>query len=112
MRAILASMLLALLALSAVAQTPRVYGRLTHRMETGKVKNLAKDLLTFSPLAGGPDITVKVGADTRLTKDNKPAHLTDIKAGNYVRVMFPIGEGTVTAQSITLLDEKDIPARK
>lgn len=112
MKAILVSVLLTLIALTAAAQTPRVYGRLTHRMETGKVKNLDKDLLTFSPLSGGPDITVKVGAETRLTKENKPAHLRDIKAGNYVRVIFPIGEGTVTAQSITLLDEKDIPARK
>ena len=112
MKAILASVLLGLMALAAAAQTPRVYGRLTHRMETAKVKSLNKDLLTFSPLPGGPDITVKVGADTRLTKDNKPAHLQDIKAGNYVRVMFPIGEGTVTAQSVTLLNEKDIPARK
>jgi hypothetical protein len=112
MRTILASVLLVFMALSAAAQTPRVYGRLTHRLETGKVKNLDKDMLTFSPLPGGPDITVRVGADTRLTKDNKPAHLKDIRTGGYVRVMFPIGEGTVTAQSVALLDEKDIPARK
>ena len=112
MKAILVSVLLALIALSGAAQTPRVYGHLTHRIETGKIKNLDKDLLTFSPLPGGPVITVKVGAETRLTKDNKPAHLADIKAGSYVRVLFPIGEGTVTAQSVALLDEKDIPARK
>jgi hypothetical protein len=111
MRAILASVLLCLVTVPMASQTPRVYGRLTHRIETGKVKNLDKDLLTFSPLPGGPDITVKVGADTRLTKENKPAHLTDIKAGNYVRVMFPVGEGTVTAQIVTLLDEKNIPAK-
>jgi hypothetical protein len=111
MRAILASVLLCLVTVPMASQTPRVYGWLTHRIETGKVKNLDKDLLTFSPLPGGPDITVKVGADTRLTKENKPAHLTGIKAGNYVRVMFPIGEGTVTAQIVTLLDEKNIPAK-
>jgi len=112
MKAILVSVLLTLVALPAAAQTPRVYGRLTHRIETGKIKSLDKDLLTFSPLPGGPDITVKVGAETRVVEDNKPAHLTDIKAGNYVRVMFPIGEGTVTAQIVTLLNEKDIPAGK
>jgi hypothetical protein len=112
MKAILASVLLVWVALSAAAQTPRVYGRLTHRMETGKVRKLSKDLLTFSPLPGGPDITVKVGPETRLTKDNKPAQLKQIKAGNIVRVTFPIGQGTVTAESVTLLDKKDIPARK
>src|SRR6185312_2697519 len=84
MKAILASVLMGLVAVAAAAQTPRVYGRLTHRMETAKVKRLNKDLLTFSPLPGVLDISVKVSADTRLTKDNMQAHLQDIKEGNYV----------------------------
>jgi hypothetical protein len=55
---------------------------------------------------------VKVGPETRLTKNKKPARLKDIKKGNIVRVTFPIGKGMITAESVTLLDKKNIPARK
>lgn len=112
MKAILASVLLAWLGLASASQTSTVYGRLTDRLETGKVSKVNKDLLTFSPLAGGPDITVRVGPQTRLTKQNNPARLKDIKRGKIVRVTFPLGEGTVTAESVALLDKKDIPQRK
>jgi hypothetical protein len=112
MKAILGCMLFAWIGLAAASQTPTVYGRLTGRLETGKVRKVNKDLITFSPLAGGPDITVRIGAQTRLTKQNNPARLKDIKRGKIVRVSFPLGQGTVTAESVALLDKKDIPQRK
>lgn len=112
MKAILACMLLAWLGLAAVPQTPTVYGRLTARLETGKVRKMNKDLLTFSPLAGGPNITVRIGTQTRLTKANNPARLKDIKRGKIVRVSFPLGQGIVTAESVALLNKKEIPQRK
>ena len=112
MKAILAGMLLPWLVLAAASQAPTVYGRLTDRLETGKVTNVRNDLLTFSPLAGGPDITVRMGPQTRLTKQNNPARLKDIKRGKIVRVTFPLGAGTVTAESVALLDKKEIPKRK
>ena len=61
MRAIVAFVLLCLVTVPMATPTPRVYGRLTYRVETGKVKNLDKDLLWFSPLPGPPNNGVNVG---------------------------------------------------
>jgi hypothetical protein len=49
MKAILVLVLLCGLAFATEAQTPQVYGRLTDRLETGRVRNVRNDLLTFSP---------------------------------------------------------------
>lgn len=87
-------------------------GALTDRVETGKVTKVRKQLVSFSPLAGGPDITVRVGPETQLSKHKKPATLKQIKAGEFIRVWFPIGTGTVIAEKLTILDRKDIQRRK
>lgn len=95
------------------ARAQHVYGgQLTDRIETGKVKKVSKQLVSFSPLAGGPVITVRIGPETQLSKHKKPAKLKQIKVGEFIRVWFSVGDGIVTAEKLTILDPKDIQRRK
>lgn len=50
----------------------------------GKVTAVSKDSLTVSPLMGGDPVTVKVGENTRVTKDRQPFKLEDIKVDETV----------------------------
>lgn len=51
----------------------------------GKVTSVGKDSLVVAPLMGGRDpVTIKVGQNTRVTKDRQPYKLEDIKTDDVV----------------------------
>jgi hypothetical protein len=50
----------------------------------GKVTSVAKDSLVVAPLMGGDPVTIKVGDNTRVTKDRQPYKLQDIKTDEIV----------------------------
>ncbi|HEY7402271.1 MAG TPA: DUF5666 domain-containing protein [Candidatus Angelobacter sp.] len=50
----------------------------------GKVTAVSKDSLTIAPLTGGDAVTVKVGENTRISKQRQPVKLEEIKADDTV----------------------------
>jgi Domain of unknown function (DUF5666) len=50
----------------------------------GKVTSVGKDSLVVAPLMGGDPVTIKVGDNTRVTKDRQPYKLQDIKTDEIV----------------------------
>jgi len=53
-------------------------------MVVGKVTSVNKDFLTVVPLSGGEPITIKIGANTRVTKQRQPIKVEDIKVDEIV----------------------------
>lgn len=112
MKGRLAGVLLAWAVLAAGAQASQDIGLpLAGLVEKGRVRKVSKDLVTFAPLAGGPDVTVLVGAETQLTEHDKPTKLKDLRRGSLVRIAYPINAGILTAESITILNVKPIRKR-
>src|SRR5260370_22443739 len=70
----------------AWAQTQERGGRTMPPGESvvGKVASVGKDSLVFAPLAGGDPVTVKVGENTRISKDRQPIKLNEIKTDDMV----------------------------
>ncbi len=50
----------------------------------GKVTSVGKDSLVLAPLAGGDPVTVKVGENTRVSKERQPIKLNEIKTDDMV----------------------------
>jgi Domain of unknown function (DUF5666) len=50
----------------------------------GKVTSLSKDSLVVAPLVGGDPVTIKVGENTRVTKERQPIKLEEIKTDEVV----------------------------
>src|SRR5262245_20181905 len=78
--------------LSAAAQTP-VRAKLQERFRgnippgehvVGKVTSVNKDSLVVAPLTGSSPVTVKVGDNTRVSKDRQPIKLEEIKTDDVV----------------------------
>ena len=55
----------------------------------GKVTSASKDSLIIAPLAGGDPITVKIGEDTRVSKEREPIKIEDVKTDD---IIFARGE--------------------
>jgi hypothetical protein len=55
----------------------------------GKVTSVGKDSLIIAPLAGGDPITVKIGEDTRVSKEREPIKIEDVKTDD---IIFARGE--------------------
>jgi hypothetical protein len=85
-RSLLLTILLGLVLAPAWAQTQERSGRNMPPGENvvGKVTLVDKDSLVLAPLAGGDPITVKVGENTRISKDRQAAKLDEIKNGDVV----------------------------
>jgi Domain of unknown function (DUF5666) len=74
----------------------------------GKVTSVSKDSLVVAPLTGGAPVTVKVGDNTRISKDRQPIKLEEIKTDEMVfargelkdNVMQAAGVGVVNPQMI------------
>lgn len=66
-------------------------------MVVGKVTSVNKDLLTVAPLSGGEPITVKITANTRVTKQRQPIKIEEIKVDELVFVRGQINGSSVEA---------------
>lgn len=81
------------------AQTPERGGRNLPPGETvlGKVTAVGKDSLVVAPLAGGNPVTVKVGENTRVSRERQPIKLSEIKTGEVVFVRGQLNGNTMEA---------------
>jgi hypothetical protein len=66
-------------------------------MVVGKVTSVNKDFLTVIPLSGGDPITIKIGANTRVTKQRQPIKAEDIKVDEIVFARGQINGNAVEA---------------
>jgi hypothetical protein len=74
----------------------------------GKVTAVSKDSLVVAPLTGGAPVTVKIGDNTRISKERQPVKLEEIKTDDVVfargelkdNVMQAAGVGVVNPQMI------------
>lgn len=66
-------------------------------MVVGKVTSVNKDILTVAPLSGGEPITVKITANTRVTKQRQPIKVEEIKVDELVFVRGQINGSSVEA---------------
>jgi len=55
----------------------------------GKVTSASKDSLIIAPLAGGDPITIKIGENTRVSKERDPIKIEDVKTDD---IIFARGE--------------------
>src|SRR5262249_3097395 len=55
----------------------------------GKVTSASKDSLIIAPLAGGDPITIKIGENTRVSKEREPIKIEDVKTDD---IIFARGE--------------------
>jgi Domain of unknown function (DUF5666) len=100
---------------SVPAQTPERGERNIPPGDTvvGKVISVSKDSLVIAPLMGGDPVTVKVGDNTRVSKDRQPAKLEEIKTDDAVfvrgalqnRVIEAAVVGVVNPQMIQRFDQ-------
>jgi hypothetical protein len=69
-------------------------------MIAGKVTTVNKDSLVIAPLAGGDAITVKLSADTRITRQRQPIKLEEIKSEDVVFVRGEKKDNVVQATMV------------
>jgi Domain of unknown function (DUF5666) len=98
-RLLLLTTLLGLGLASGPAQTPERGERNIPPGDTvvGKVTSISKDSLVITPLMGGGPVTVKVGDNTRVSKDRQPAKLEEIKTGDVVFVRGALKNSVIEA---------------
>ncbi len=66
-------------------------------MVVGKITSVNKDVLTVAPLSGGQPITVKITANTRVTRQRQPIKVEEIKVDEVVFVRGQINGNSVEA---------------
>lgn len=69
----------------------------------GKVTAVSKDSLTVSPMQGGDAVTVKVGENTRVTKERQPVKLEDIKTDDAVFVRGKLNGNVMDAAIVGVM---------
>jgi len=74
----------------------------------GKVTAVNKDSLTVSPLMGGDPVTVKVGENTRVTKDRQPFKFEDIKVDETVFARGEIKNNVMQAALVGVVNPEMI----
>ncbi len=72
-------------------------------MIAGKVTSVNKDVLTVAPLRGGEPITVKITANTRVTKQRQPIKVEEIKVDEVVFVRGQINGNSVEAGMVGVI---------
>lgn len=102
-------LVMALLSSSFVAAPAQVQDRGGRNLppgETvvGKVTAVSKDSLTVSPMQGGDAVTVKVGENTRVTKERQPVKLEDIKTDDAVFVRGKLNGNVMDAAIVGVMN--------
>lgn len=99
---LLVATLLGVSFVTAPAQVQERGGRNMPPGETvfGKVTAVSKDSLTVSPTQGGDAVTVKVGENTRVTKERQPVKLEDIKTDDTVFVRGKLNGNVMDAAMV------------
>jgi hypothetical protein len=69
----------------------------------GKVTSVNKDSLTVAPFTGGEPVTVKIGTNTRLTKQREPIKLEQIKVDDVVFARGQITGSAVEAAMVSVV---------
>src|SRR5205823_13724963 len=72
-------------------------------MVVGKVTSVNKDFLTVTPLSGGDPITIKIGANTRVTKQRQPIKPEEIKVDEIVFARGQINGSAVEAGMVGVI---------
>jgi hypothetical protein len=105
-RVLLSTTLLGFALASASAQTPERGGKNMPPGDTvvGKVTSVSKDSLVISPLMGGEPVTVKVGGNTRVSKDRQPTKLEEIKTGDVVFVRGALSNSMIEAAAVGVVN--------
>jgi hypothetical protein len=114
-RSLLLAMLLGVSLAPTWAQTQESGGRNMPPGENviGKVTSVGKDSLVLAPLTGGDPVTVKVGENTRITKDRQPIKLSEIKNDDVVvargdlknNVMEAVRVGVANPQMVQMIGQ-------
>jgi hypothetical protein len=73
-------------------------------MVAGTVTVVGNDSVTVAPRDGGNPVVVRVGDDTRISKDRQPVKVSDIKIGDMVLAHGPLDGSTMQARMLTVLD--------
>jgi len=109
-RLLLLTTLLGLGVASAPAQTPERGGRNMPPGDTvaGKVTSISKDALVIAPLMGGDPVTVKIGENTRVSKDRQPAKLEEIKTDDVVFVRGTLKNSVIEAAAVGVVNPQMI----
>src|SRR5581483_3807091 len=91
---------------AAPAQVQERGGRNLPPGETvvGKVTAVSKDSLTVSPMQGGDAVTVKIGENTRVTKERQPVKLEDIKKDDAVFVRGKLNGNVMDAAIVGVMN--------
>src|SRR5205807_1514867 len=106
MRLVCLALLLSLNAVLALSQAQtQAPGNNRARGENivGKVTSVSKDFLTVAPLTGGEPVTIKIGANTRVTKQRQPIKLDEIKVDDIVFTRGQINGNDVEAAMISVI---------
>jgi hypothetical protein len=69
----------------------------------GKVTSVNKDFLTVAPLTGGEPVTIKIGANTRVTKQRQPIKVEEIKVDEIVFARGQINGNAVEARMVSVV---------
>src|ERR1700730_15024606 len=69
----------------------------------GKVTSVNKDFLTVTPLTGGEPVTIKIGANTRVTKQRQPIKVDEIKVDEIVFARGQINGNAVEAGMVSVI---------
>lgn len=109
-RLLLVTTLLGLGLVSAAAQTPERDGRNMPPGDTvvGKVTAVSKDSLVIAPVMGGDPVTVKVGDNTRVSKERQPAKLEEIQTGDVVFVRGALKNTVIEAAAVGVVNPQMI----
>src|SRR5215471_20706997 len=70
----------------------------------GKVTSAGKDSLIIAPLAGGDPITVKIGEDTRVSKEREPIKIEDLKTDDIIFVRGELKNNVLRAGRIAVVN--------
>jgi hypothetical protein len=104
-RILLLGIFLALGLVSALAQPQERTGRnLPGDNVVGKVTSVGKDSLVLAPLMGGDPVTVKVGEQTRVTKQRQPAKLEEIKTDDVIFVRGNLKDNVMEATMVGVVN--------
>jgi hypothetical protein len=70
----------------------------------GKVTTVGKDSLTIVPLRGGDPVVIKVGDDTRISKDRQPVKISDIKVDDVIFARVKLDGNTLQAGMVRVVN--------
>jgi hypothetical protein len=92
--------------LTAMAQDQQRGGRdlpLTDNV-FGKVTAVSRDSLTIAPATGGDAVTVKVGENTRISKQRQPVKLDEIKANDTIFARGKLNGNVMEASAVGVVN--------